>query len=283
MDKQTKKPEARDLGDDLFGRTAAAEVLVEIALTDLKPNPYQPRKSFDSSSIAELASSIEIDGQLQPIAVVKDVDNDGLYIIVLGERRFRAVKHLKRKTIKARVLPQDSDLQKLALIENLQREDLHPLEEAEGLQALMEAHDVKQGELGKLVGKARQTVSESLKLTTLPDDVKKDWRQQSKPAPKSVMLELTRVPDAAKQLSLWDAIKAGNVTVRSARDEKKGHHTITTPVPSPAARAITAGHSFAARLVALDSRNVRAKKHRKGVTRPSGAAQRSLETATRLG
>ena len=250
------KPQPRPLTSDLFGKAGNAEVLIEVKLAELSPNPHQPRKSFDRTSITELASSIEQDGQLQPIAVVENQEEGG-YIIVLGERRYRAVKHLRRPTIQARVLPPDSDLQKLALIENLQREDLHPLEVAEGLLQLMEAHGIAQGELGKVVGKARKTVNEMLLLTKLPEPIKKEWRTSATPTPKSIMVELVRIDDKTKQLSLWGDIKRGGVTVKSARIQKRGRAPST--VPSPAARALSAGHSFAARLVALDSRTVRSK------------------------
>ena len=257
------KKEPRTLTSNLFGKTGNAEVLFEVKLTELSPNPHQPRKSFNPEGIAELASSLDQDGQLQPIAVVSSPK--GGYTIVLGERRYRAAKHLKRKTITARILPDDSDLQKLALIENLQREDLHPLEEAEGLFELMQSHDIAQGELGKVVGKARKTVNELLLLNKLPEPIKKEWRTSATSAPKSTMVEIVRIDTPAKQLSLWEQVKAGGVTVKSAREKKEGR--VACVVPSPANRALSAGHTFAARLIKLDSRLLRSKSLRAELTK----------------
>ncbi len=110
--------------------------LLEVELAELRPNPHQPRKTFAEETLRELADSIARSGLLQPIAVAESEDG---YTIVAGERRYRALKLLERKTVPALVLT-DGSIDELALIENVQREDLHPLEEAEAMAELMERH-----------------------------------------------------------------------------------------------------------------------------------------------
>jgi ParB family chromosome partitioning protein len=115
--------------------------VVEISLNEIKPNPYQPRKNFSQESLKELAESIKEDGLIQPIVVVED-EFDG-YIIVAGERRYRASKLAKLKTIKAVVLEiTNEQMQQYALIENIQREDLNPIELAKSYEALIKLHGV---------------------------------------------------------------------------------------------------------------------------------------------
>ena len=127
-------------------RTAADRPrIVEIDLHDLHPNPDQPRKTFSEESLIELAASIERHGLIQPITV-KRLDS-GTYLLVAGERRFRAFERLGRPTIPAIVTTGDAE--EIALIENIQREDLNPLEEAEALARMMDRHRYTQEQLGK--------------------------------------------------------------------------------------------------------------------------------------
>lgn len=135
----------------------------ELALEKIKPNPDQPRKIFDEESIKALAESIEKDGLLQPI-VVKSLE-DGNYQIVIGERRYRAHKLLGRKSIKCLIRENGEDLV-ISLIENLQREDLSPIEEAEAYQKLLNA-GLTQTELGKRVGKSQSQIAQKMALLNL--------------------------------------------------------------------------------------------------------------------
>jgi ParB family chromosome partitioning protein len=140
--------------------------VIEIPLGNIKPNPYQPRKNFTAESLKELAESIKEDGLIQPITVVED-DIDG-YIIVAGERRYRASKLAKLKTIKAVVLDITKEqMQQYALIENIQREDLNPIELAKSYEALIKLHGVTHEELSNVIHKSRTHITNTLRLLNL--------------------------------------------------------------------------------------------------------------------
>lgn len=147
------------------------EPVREIELKELRPNPYQPRKEFRPEAIQELKESIETHGVLQPIVARRTIKG---YEIVVGERRFRAAIEARLKTIP--VIIRDLNEQKmmeLALIENLQREDLNPVEEAEAYQKLMEGLHITQEELSKRLGKSRPHIANHLRLLQLPERVRK--------------------------------------------------------------------------------------------------------------
>ena len=141
-----------------------------ILISKIKPNPNQPRKNFEDKSLKQLAQSIEEKGLISPITV-KKVDNK--YIIVAGERRFRAHKLLNKKRILAYVIDADSnkDVMYMALIENIQREDLNPIEEAKGYKYLQENLQSSITEIAKTVGKSRPAVSNALRLLKLPNQI----------------------------------------------------------------------------------------------------------------
>jgi len=142
----------------------------EIEINKIKLNPYQPRKTFDENSINELAKSIQKHGLMQPIVVIEDNDE---YILVAGERRLRAVKSLGKTTIKAIISDISIDeLREYALIENIQREDLNPLEIAASLKALIDEYGVTHEELAKNLGKSRTYISNMIRLLNLPESVK---------------------------------------------------------------------------------------------------------------
>ena len=138
-----------------------------ILLSKIKPNPNQPRKNFADKSLKQLAQSIDEKGLISPITV-KKVGNK--YIIVAGERRYRAHKLLNKKRILAYVIDADTtkDVMYMALIENIQREDLNPIEEAKGYKYLKENLESSITEIAKTVGKSRPAVSNALRLLKLP-------------------------------------------------------------------------------------------------------------------
>jgi len=190
--------------------------IVEIDLDRLTPNPDQPRKWFDDVALQELAASIERHGLIQPI-IVKEAEGD-TFILVAGERRYRAHKLLGRATIAALITQGNPD--EIALIENLQREDLNPIEAAEALAIMMERHHYNQEDLGRTIGKNRVTVNELLRLNTLPQKIREECRT-SDILRKSVLIELARLDDESAQLQLWEEIKQGRLaTVRAARERK---------------------------------------------------------------
>ncbi|EQA6113872.1 ParB/RepB/Spo0J family partition protein [Listeria monocytogenes] len=145
------------------------ETVQNIATKEIKPNPYQPRKIFDAKAINELRDSIKIHGVLQPI-ILRNTDKG--YEIVVGERRYRAAKEAKLKEIPAVVRDlTEEEMMELSVIENLQREDLSPLEEAESYQFLMKKLGLTQAKLAERVGKSRPYIANFVRLLTLPEEV----------------------------------------------------------------------------------------------------------------
>jgi ParB family chromosome partitioning protein len=144
--------------------------LKHIPVDALSPNPYQPRRVFDESALSELAESMQRSGLLQPI--VARAGENGEYDVVVGERRWRAAQQLGWTEIAAVVRDvDDRTLLTLALVENLQRDALSPIDEARGYQRLMGEFEVSQAEVGELVGRGRSTVANALRLLKLPDSV----------------------------------------------------------------------------------------------------------------
>ncbi len=149
-------------GDELQQENAVSRIKVR----EIEPNPAQPRRDFDEAAMAELAESIRKNGVISPIAVRK-VENG--YQIIAGERRWRASRLAGLNEIPALVIEADDQLAfEMAMVENLQREDLNPLEEAEGFKELMERFHLTQEEVAEKVGKSRPTVANALRLLTLP-------------------------------------------------------------------------------------------------------------------
>jgi ParB family chromosome partitioning protein len=141
----------------------------DLAITDIDPNPMQPRQQFDPKTVEELAASIDTYGLLEPVVVTQ---NGPRWQLVAGERRFRAHKLLGRKTIPA-IVRTASDLERLelALIENMQRQDLNPMEKAEGLGKLVNDFGLTQEEAAKKLGMARSSLANALRLLDLPTEV----------------------------------------------------------------------------------------------------------------
>lgn len=141
----------------------------EVAVADIEPNPDQPRTNFKQEEIEELAASIKKDGLLQPI-VVRPMAQ-GKYQIIAGERRWQACRYLKLEKIPVRIKEADEDKAlELALIENIQRSDLNPIEEAYGYRRLMERMNLTQSEVAQVVSKGRSTIANALRLLELPEE-----------------------------------------------------------------------------------------------------------------
>ncbi len=204
-----------------FGHSLNLPRIVEVELTNLRPNPDQPRTDFNPASIQELAASIQQHGMIQPIAVMKDPhypDDPTKFLIVAGERRYRAWQLLGRETIPAVITA--GDPAEIALIENIQRENLHPLDEARGLANLMQKHGYTQEDVSRVVAKSRPSVNELLRLTTLAQTIQQECRTFD--IPKSTLVALARVETEEEQLALWRRVKHSGMTVRVARAIQKG-------------------------------------------------------------
>jgi len=147
--------------------------LANVPIEQISPNPYQPRKTFNDSSIEELSRSVREHGIIQPLVVTKIGDNK--YRLIAGERRFRAAQKagLDAVPVVIKETMTDGDVLQVALIENIQREDLNPIEEAYAYHQLHEEFQLTQEEISKRVGKERSTVANFLRLLRLPDTVKK--------------------------------------------------------------------------------------------------------------
>lgn len=148
-----------------------SEKILEIEWSKIEPNKNQPRKNFDMEKLEILAESIKEHGIIQPIVVTKISDNR--YQIVAGERRWRAAKIAGLDTIKAIVKEYSMEtVSEIALIENLQREDLNPIEEAQGYNTLMKKYNFTQEKISKRIGKSRSAIANSLRLLSLDDEIK---------------------------------------------------------------------------------------------------------------
>lgn len=147
------------------------EEIVEIKLDELRSNPYQPRKVFDEEALHELAESIKEHGVFQPIIVKKSIKG---YEIIAGERRVKASRLAGRETVPAIVRDfNDSEMMEIALLENLQREDLNAIEEANAYVKIMEAKNLTHDELAKVLGKSQSYVTNMIGILRLPEEVKK--------------------------------------------------------------------------------------------------------------
>lgn len=156
---------------ELSNIDAANEQVQQIPLTDIRPNPYQPRKTFDETALNELAESIRISGVFQPI-ILRESKIKG-YEIIAGERRFRASKLAGKETIPAIIREFDEEkMMEVAVLENLQREDLTSLEEAEAYEMMMKKLKLTQEEVATRLGKSRPYIANYLRLLGLPDAVK---------------------------------------------------------------------------------------------------------------
>jgi ParB family chromosome partitioning protein len=152
-----------------FNEVSNEETVREIKLKELRPNPYQPRKTFVQEAIDELKDSIIEHGILQPLVVRKSIKG---YEIVVGERRFRAAKEANLETVPAVVRElTEQQMMELAVLENLQREDLNPIEEALAYQTLMEKLKLTQEEVAKRLGKSRPHVANHVRLLSLPPKI----------------------------------------------------------------------------------------------------------------
>jgi len=185
--------------------------LAEIPISQIQPNPYQPRKTFNEASIEELARSVRQHGIVQPLVVTRAGDK---YKLIAGERRFRAAQKAGLTTVPALIkeLMQEGDALQIALIENIQREDLNPMEEAHAYHQLHDEFQLTQEEISKRVGKERSTVANFLRLLKLPDAVKK--LLASGQLSMGHARALLAIESAKKQEQLADRVVRRNLNVR---------------------------------------------------------------------
>lgn len=184
----------------------------EVNINLVKPNPHQPRKEFNIDSIVELSESIKSCGIIQPILVEESLD--GGYIIIAGERRYRASIHAGLNFIPVIIKNlSEEDKLEIALVENIQREDLTPIEEAKAYKKLMDSLKLNQEEVAKKVGKKRSTISNSIRLLKLPEDLQAFISKGELSAGHA--RALLSLDSENKQRSIFNKIKDNNLSVRA--------------------------------------------------------------------
>ena len=194
------------------------ESISKIKLNHIHPNPNQPRKLFDITALNELAASISEKGLISPITVRK-VKNG--YELIAGERRWRALKHLKKRTAPAYVLDtkNSSDVMEMALVENIQREDLNSIEESEAYAVLNKKYGLSHESIAKAVGKKRVTISNSLRLLKLPLEIRKSLIERKISAGHARAILQTKSPST--MIKVWEIIMEKNLSVREAENMVK--------------------------------------------------------------
>ncbi len=208
------------------GATRGKEI-VSLPVNQISPNPFQPRRSFPEEDLKDLAASIRNDGVLQPILVRRTPEG---YQLVSGERRLRAAKLAQLQTIPAVVIEADDrKAQELALIENLQREDLSPLEAAQGMRSLMERYSLTQEALADALGMKRSTVANTLRLLELPEKIRKGLARRDITAGHAKVL--LSLQDEAAQIRLYNRIRTEGLSVRTL-EELVTAETVSKPTRS---------------------------------------------------
>ena len=185
----------------------------KVKIKDIKPNPNQPRRNFDEKSLEELSMSIKSKGVITPITLRKVGKN---FEIIAGERRWRAAKKANIKSIPAYIInvKNNSEMMEVALIENIQREDLNAIEEAEGYAILNREHGLSHDDIAKTIGKRRTTISNSLRLLKLPPEIRRSIRDRKISAGHGrAILQKKTVP--AMQ-AFWKKIISESLSVRAA-------------------------------------------------------------------
>ena len=183
-----------------------------MAISDIYPNPDQPRRTFEEESLKELAASLHSIGLVQPITLLKKSTGD--YMIISGERRWRAARMAGMTTLPAYIkTEEDEHVMEMALIENIQREDLNAIEISLAYQKLIETYDLTQEELSTRVGKKRTTISNYLRLLKLPGEIQIGLTQ--KKIDMGHARALLSIPDPEHQLALYAEIIRQGLSVRA--------------------------------------------------------------------
>jgi ParB family chromosome partitioning protein len=186
--------------------------IAEIEIEKVRSNPHQPRKEFNLQAMEELKQSIRENGIIQPITVRQIEDG---FELIAGERRIRACTELGQQSIPAYVLSVtgEAEMMELALIENLQREDLNPVEEAEAYYMLSNTFDLSHEDIATKVGKDRSTITNSLRLLNLPQEILRDLRAQKLTAGHA--RPIVSITNKDQRINLWRRIKRDDLSVRA--------------------------------------------------------------------
>lgn len=193
---------------------------LKININNISPNPHQPRQHFDEGALQELVASIKEKGILTPITVR---DDSGNYVLIAGERRLRAAKLAGLIEVPAYVIEveDDAEMVEMALIENIQRENLNPIEEAEAYAVLNSKYGLSQEAVAKSVGKKRVTVTNSLRLLNLPSEIKESIKKGEISAGHGRAILIMKTTQA--MVKLWQQIINKNLSVRGAEALAKSY------------------------------------------------------------
>ncbi|NYZ13847.1 ParB/RepB/Spo0J family partition protein [Azospirillum sp. RWY-5-1] len=204
------------VGSVLFGDSPDHPRAVEIELTAIERGVHQPRQRIDEEALQGLAESIAKQGLLYPV-LVRQIGRDR-YTLIGGERRMRAHEMLGRSTIFAIVTKGDPD--EIALVDNLQREEMDALEIADGLEKLRANHGYSDVELSKVVGLHRNTVGRVLRIRDLPDDIRAEYAASFRSIPRSIMEEIAATTDNTVRKRLWEKAKNG-ASVKAIQETRR--------------------------------------------------------------
>jgi ParB family chromosome partitioning protein len=210
----------------------------DIRLID--PDPAQPRRTFDADDLQGLAATLQTEGQLQPVLLRRHPQDSRRWMIVAGERRWRAAQMLNWTHLLA--IEHQGDGEIATLVENIQRKDLSPVEEAYGLARLIQAKHWTQDQLANAVGKTKSEVSSSLKILSLPDTILNQVLTSELVIAKNVLVEIARIDNAAIRAQLAELAIAQGLTVRQVRALLAEMEVAATPTeeaaPSPALESV---------------------------------------------
>jgi ParB family chromosome partitioning protein len=215
--------------------TGRKDEIIYVQSDQIRPNPFQPREDFSQQSIEELAQSIKEKGVIQPLLVRRRGD---FYELIAGERRWRAAKLLNLKEVPVLIkYAEDKDSLELALIENIQREDLNPIEEAHAYQHLMDKFSVTQDQISEVLGKARTTIANILRLLKLPHEIQEEIKKERISFGHG--RALLEIADVNQQRRLAQEIISKGLSVRELENLIKSHrprgmkHKVAHAHPDP--------------------------------------------------
>lgn len=230
-DSQEESVETSSPTQEMTAPKGLGQTVYQLPIGEVRANPLQPRKSFSDQALQELADSISEHGVVQPVVVTKEIEG---YRLVIGERRWRAAKMAGLETIPAIIKEMAGpQILEVALIENLQREDLNPIEEAQAFSYLIREHRLTQEELARRIGCSRPAVANSLRLLALPPLVRSDLESGKMSAGHA--RAVLSLPTEVKQVQAWRTFEAKEFSVRQAEDYVR--NLLTAPAaPTPSER-----------------------------------------------
>ena len=212
----------------------------------MDPDPDQPRRGFDDAGLRQLAATMEEQGQLQPVLLRRHPQHRSRWMIIAGERRWRAAGMLGWRSLLA--IEHDGDPEVASLLENLQRVDLSVVEEARGVRRLMESKGWTQAQAAEAVGRSKSEMSAVLRVLSLPAEFLEQVLTSEHPVPRNTLIELARIKDPAERQRLAAAAGSGSLTIRELRQAKDGAAAQRPAVTPPVRFSMTVLDRLAKRL-----------------------------------